>query len=150
MGTAEVLLVLSCRLAFFRRNFRHYRGISVQSAKSDVFYRALWHRLRGGPGSATPVEDSRILGALARTRCDPANYLSIQSQKTVWATGAIGFSLYGLPWRMGAPLHVFTGISNCRDTPCVARALRSIVNYRFAVHLVTGKPIYRQLHIDLP
>ena len=58
------------------------------------------------------------------------NYLSIQSQKTVWATGAIGFWLYGLPWRMGAPLHIFTGIWNCRETPCVARALGSAVNWR--------------------
>ena len=72
MRNSDFLLVLSCRLAFFRQNFQHYRGINVQSAQSDVFYRALWRRLLGGPGSATPVEDSRILGALARTRCDPA------------------------------------------------------------------------------
>ena len=32
------------------------------------FGTAFW----GGPGSATPVEDSRILGAAARERCDPA------------------------------------------------------------------------------
>ena len=49
MANAEFLRVLSCRLAFFRRNFQHYRGINVQSGKSDVFYSALWHRLsRGG------------------------------------------------------------------------------------------------------
>ena len=78
MTAAGFLLVLSCRLAFFRRNFQHYRGISVQSAKSDVFYRALWRRLLGGAGSATPVEDSRILGALARTRCDPAKKSTVK------------------------------------------------------------------------
>ena len=72
MGAAAFLRVLSFRLAFFRRYFQHYRGINVESVESDVFYRALWHRLLGGPGSATPVEDSRMPGALARKRCDPA------------------------------------------------------------------------------
>ena len=78
MAGAGVLRALSCRLAFFRRNFQHYRGINVQSGKSDVFYHALWRRLLGGPGSATPVEDSRILGALARTRCDPAKKSTVK------------------------------------------------------------------------
>ena len=48
MRPAAFLRVLSCRLAFFRRENQHYRGIDVQSLKSDVFYHALWHRLSGG------------------------------------------------------------------------------------------------------
>ena len=72
MTAAGVLRVLSCRLAFFRQKNQHYRGIDVESVKSDVFYRALWHRLSGGGGSADPIEDSRMSGALARKRRDPA------------------------------------------------------------------------------
>ena len=72
MTLAYFLRVLSCCLAFFRWKNQHYRGIDVESVESDVFYRALWHRLFGGPGSADPVEDSRKPGALARERRDPA------------------------------------------------------------------------------
>ena len=72
MRAAYVLWGLSCRLAFFRWENQHYRGIDVQSLKSDVFYHALWHRLSGGAGSANTIEDSRMSGAVARKRRDPA------------------------------------------------------------------------------
>ena len=36
------------------------------------------------------------------------------------------------------PLHIFTGISNCRETPCVARALRSAVNWRMGLRSIVG------------
>ena len=72
MAPADLLRGLSCRLAFFRWENQHYRGIDVQSLKSDVFYHALWHRLSGGPGSGNPIEDSPMSGALARERCGPA------------------------------------------------------------------------------
>ena len=72
MTLAYFLRVLSWRWAFFRWKNQHYRGIYVERVESDVFYRALWHRLSGGPGSANPIEDSRKPGALARKRRDPA------------------------------------------------------------------------------
>ena len=78
MRPAGVLRVLSCRLAFFRWEKQHYRGIDVQSLKSDVFYRALWHRLSGGAGSANTIEDSRMSGAVARKRYDPAKKYTVK------------------------------------------------------------------------
>ena len=78
MAAADVLRVISCRLAFFRWKNQHYRGIDVRSVKSDVFYRALWHRLSGGAGSANTIEDSRMSGAVARKRCDPAKKYTVK------------------------------------------------------------------------
>ena len=78
MRPAYFLRGLSCRLAFFRRENQHYRGIDVQSLKSDVFYHALWHRLSGGAGSANTIEDSRMSGAVARKRCDPAKKYTVK------------------------------------------------------------------------
>ena len=53
MPPAGFLCALSCRLAFFRRNFQHYRGSNAQSVKSDVFYRASWHPRPGSPDLPT-------------------------------------------------------------------------------------------------
>ena len=78
MRPAALLRGLSCRLAFFRWKNQHYRGIDVQSAKSVVFYRALWHRLAGGGGAADTIEDSRMSGAVARKRCDPAKKSTVK------------------------------------------------------------------------
>ena len=78
MRAADFLRGLSCRLAFFRWENRPYRGIDVQSVKSDVFYHALWHRLSGGAGSANTIADSRMSGAVARKRCDPAKKYTVK------------------------------------------------------------------------
>ena len=43
-----------------------------------MFYRALWHRLSGGAGSANTIEDSRMSGAVARKRCDPAKKYTVK------------------------------------------------------------------------
>ena len=38
--------------------------------------------------------------------------------------------LYVGGWRMGGPVYIFTGISNCRGIPCAAQSLGSAVNWR--------------------
>ena len=59
MPAVGLLRVLSGRVAFFRLENQHYRGIDVQTVKSVMFYRALRHRLSGGPDLPTL---SRIRG----------------------------------------------------------------------------------------
>ena len=78
MAAADVLQVLSFRLAFFRWENQHYRGSKVQSVRSVVFYHANWHPLPGRPGSANTIEDSRTSGAVARKRCDPAKKYTVK------------------------------------------------------------------------
>ena len=39
---------------------------------------------------------------------------------------------------MGGPVYIFTGISSWRERPCVARALRSAVNWRMGLRSIVG------------
>ena len=49
MAPAGFLLVLSVRLAFFRRNSQHYRKSKARNGKNHVNHRALWHAKTGTP-----------------------------------------------------------------------------------------------------
>ena len=69
MAAAGVLLVLSCRLAFFRRNSQHYQGIDVQSVKSHVNHRAHWHPKKGTPRPPQSLHPCRGLALVGR--CGP-------------------------------------------------------------------------------
>ena len=72
MSAADFLRVLSCRLAFFPWKNEHYRGLNVESVKSDVLYRQNRGLGRTPHGNDNTIEDSTASGAGARNLGDPA------------------------------------------------------------------------------
>ena len=66
MTAAAFLLVLSVRLAFFRRNSQHYRGSKARNGKNHVNHRALWHAKTGTPRPPQNLHPCRGLALLGR------------------------------------------------------------------------------------
>ena len=66
MTAAGFLLVLSVRLAFFRRNSQHYQESKAHNGKSHVNHRALWHAKDGTPRPPQNLHPCRGLALVGR------------------------------------------------------------------------------------